>query len=195
MDLWSNVSDNKNPCCVGLSTPNCYRSQWCLEELCCAHSFQQGSQSGVGSLLIAGASSFIFAMKLWFMGLYDNGLIIAEVKQLSTFPVHKILYTNNEDRIIMPVNQTSWIWTEMWFVTSSSHLKSGMFSLRILHYLALNGETATNLYCAAEVAEIWCHFKLLRSVSCCSEPPITSWPVQLYCTLAVFCFLGSILIW
>jgi len=23
--------------CVGLSTPNCCRSQWCLEELCCAH--------------------------------------------------------------------------------------------------------------------------------------------------------------
>lgn len=41
------------------------------------------------------------------MALYDNGLVIAEVKQLSTFPVHKILYTNNEDRIIIPVNQTS----------------------------------------------------------------------------------------
>jgi len=41
------------------------------------------------------------------MALYDKGLVIAEVKQLSTFPVHKILYTNNEDRIIIPVNQTS----------------------------------------------------------------------------------------
>lgn len=29
--------------------------------------------------------------------LYDNGLIIGEAKQLNTFPVHKILYTNNED--------------------------------------------------------------------------------------------------
>lgn len=63
--------------------------------------------------------------------------------------------------------------------------------MRILHYLALSGETATGLYCAAEVAEVWCHFKLLSSVSRCSEPPITSWPAQLYCTLAALCFLGS----
>lgn len=131
MALCSNVSYNKNPCCL------CWAQYPKLLQvpvvsggaLLCTPSFQQHPQSGVGSFLSAGASSFSFAVKLWFMALYDNGLVIAEVKQLSTFPVHKILYTNNEDRIIIPVNQTSWIWTEMWFVISSSHLKSGLFLL------------------------------------------------------------------
>lgn len=59
------------------------------------------------SLQTLNLSALLCYKTLIYGALYDNGLIIAEAKQLNTFPVHKILYTNNEDRIIITVNQTS----------------------------------------------------------------------------------------
>lgn len=103
--------NNKNPCFFHLGQyPKlllCSR-QWCLEK--CCHSYNcymvHSSVSKDLSLALVPFSSLqtlhlsaLLCYKTLIYGaLYDNGLIIAEAKQLNTFPVHKILYTNNEDR-------------------------------------------------------------------------------------------------
>lgn len=43
-------------------------------------------------------SAFLRYKTLIYSSPSGNGLVIAGVKQLNTFPVHKILYTNNEDQ-------------------------------------------------------------------------------------------------
>ena len=100
------------------------------------------------------------------------GSLLLKLNKLNKFPVHKILYTNNEDRIIITVNQTSWIWTELWFVISSSVLKSVMFcyQMRILHYLVWNRDSYSPSFCSRSFCAI---FKPVDSLPWGFGPPIT----------------------
>lgn len=143
-----------------------------LELLCGAFICKQDlslASVPLSSLQTLHLSALLCYGTLIYGSLYDNGLIIAEAKQLNTFPVHEILYTNNEDRIIIAVNQTSWIWTEMWSFISSSHLKSVMVLLS-------DGDLAlfSVKWRQQKLLRSYAVFKLIDSLLWGSGPPTTA---------------------